>query len=154
MLKLDWSLIISIASFATSIFLVVHGRIKSRENYSLSVIDHAFRQKCFQMLIAIVNESDSPLVIVSVSVEGNDCELESKRIRDDVSVAGGIRLSLDFPLCIPAHGCLYSYLEFVDFQGTAPGCGTHLTLQICSTRKLVQKTVLLGCHSHYLHTRK
>ena len=154
MIDINWSLLISFASLFISFSGIIYRRIKSGENYSISVIDHAFRCNCFQMLISIVNQSDFPLVISSISCCGNDCELESKRIRDDLAATGGIRLSHDFPLCIPAHGCLYSYLEFVDFQGTVPGCGTHLMLQIHSTRKLEQKTVLLGCHSHYLHTRK
>ncbi len=144
--------ILSIIGFILSAGITIHTWRKSRECYHISVIDYEVHHSVFQLLIAISNCSSNPLVIHTISCGGIDCELEPKPIRGKPG-SFGFEATPRFPLCIEAYGCHYAYLEFVDYPHTSPTPGTNLTLEIHSTRKQVQKTLLLGDKSHYLHTR-
>lgn len=150
---LDWELIISCISLFVSIYVLISTHLKSCEKYEISIVDYSFRfGYVLQLLVVFTNHSDSPLTIKSVFCDGTICELEPKKIRGNPGSFGFVSTP-QFPLCIPAHGCQYAYLEFLSHQYTAPVPGTTLNLEICSTRKSVQKTVLLGGISHYLHTK-
>lgn len=151
---LNWELIISFGSLCISGFILVSNHMKSKESYDISVIDYAKPfNHVFQMLIVITNYSDSPLTISSVYCAGTICELQPKKIRG-VPGQFGFCATPQFPLCIPAHGCQYVYLEFLNYPHTAPTPGTTLSLKIYSTRKMELKNVLLGDISHYLHTKE
>lgn len=154
LLNLNWELIIAFVSLGISCFTWISSNINSREKYDISVIDYAKRpNNIFQILIVITNCSDNPLTIKSIYCEKTICELEPKMIRGYPGKFGFVSTP-QFPLCIPAHGCQYAYLEFLNFQHTSPVPGTTLNLEIHSTLKLVSKTVLLGDISHYLHTKE
>lgn len=148
----NWELVIAIISLIVSCSVLISNGIKSRERYNISVVDYAFRRSdILQLLIVITNCSDSPLTIKSIFCGESICELEPKKIRGLPGNFGFVSTP-QFPLCIPAHGCQYAYLEFLNYRHTPPVPGTSLTLEIHSTLKPARKTVLLGDISHYLHT--
>ena len=152
LLSLNWELIIAIISLIVSCSVLISSKIKSREKYTISVVDYALRRRdILQLLVVITNCSDSPLTIKSIFCHESICELEPKMIRGLPDKFGFVSTPR-FPLCIPAHGCQYAYLEFLNYRHTPPVPGTSLTLEIHSTLKPVQKTALLGDISHYLHT--
>lgn len=151
---INWELIIAFISLFLSVFAIISNALRSKEKYNVSIIDYKFiGPDILQLLIGLTNQSDSPLIIKSIFCNGFECELESKPIK---GIQGKLNFSAtpNFPVCIPSHGCQYVYLEFLDYKHTAPGFGTTLTLEICSTRHAVQKNLLLGHISHYLHTRE
>lgn len=153
LLSLNWELIIAIISLIVSCSVLISNKINSREKYSISVIDYAMRTNdIMQLLIVITNLSESPLTIKYVTCGETMCELEPRKIH---GVPGKLNFasSARFPLCIPAHGCKYAYLEFQNYQHTPLAAGVNLTLEIHSTLKPERKTVLLGDISHYLHTK-
>lgn len=150
----DFYNILGILGFILSASLTAYSLFKSRENYSISVIDYANRAKdVTQFLIIITNNSSNPLAISSIIYEGTDCELEPKKIRGQVGCWGFVSTPR-FPVCISAHGCQYVYLEFVDVPYIPLSRGTAVTFQIQSTRTLADKIVILGDISHYLHSRE
>lgn len=154
LLSLNWELIIAIISLIVSCSVLISNKIKSREKYSISVIDYALRHPdILQLLVVITNCSDSPLTIKSIFCHESICELEPKMIRGLPGKFGFVSTP-QFPLCIPSHGCQYAYLEFLNYQHTPPTAGASLTLEIHSTLKPERKTVLLGDISHYLHTKE
>lgn len=152
--SLNWEAIIACASLLLSLFILIKDHVQSKENYRIDVIDHAMRTSTImQLLVVITNYSDNPLTIVSVKCGESICELEPKMIHGTPGKTN-FAVSPRFPVCIPAHGCKYVYLEFQDYGHTRPTPGTSLTLEIRSTRLLARKTVPLGDISHYLHTRE
>lgn len=152
--SLNWELIIAFVSLFISCFVLVSNHIREKERYEISVIDYVFRSPdILQLLVGITNKSSSPLIIVSVSCDGATCELEPKKIRGYPEKFGFVSTPR-FPICVSSHGCQYAYLEFLNYQHTAPVRGTTLNLEIRSTLKTEQKTLLLGDISHYLHTRE
>lgn len=144
--------ILGIIAFVVSAAIATYTYIKSLEHYEVHIIDYELRRTSLQLFIMVVNKSTNPLVIRSISCGGIDCELEPKLIRGGEKSLFRAITPL-FPLGLEALGCQQAYLEFVGYPHNPPTPGTTLTLQICSTRKSEQKTVLLGEQSHYLHTR-
>ena len=146
--------VLGVLGFLLSALLFVLGILKSRERYTVCVIDHAMRtDTIMQLLVSITNQSDRPLVITSISCGQSTCELEPKKIRGNPGQIG-FAASARFPLCVPPQGCSYAYLEFQDYQHTPAAPGINLTLEIHSTHKVELKTVSLGNISRYLHTKE
>ena len=146
---------ISLIGFGLSVYNFVHSLITSRENYVLDIIDYEVcTKRVTQFLVCFSNKSDSPLSIISVSYDGTICELEPKKIKG-FPTDWNFQSSPRFPLCVPARGCQYAYLEFVSRSPKQKPLSPHtaVNFEIRSTRKLVQKTVSLPEKSHYLHTR-
>ena len=78
----DFYNILGILGFILSASLTAYSLFKSRENYSISVIDYANRAKdVTQFLIIITNNSSNPLAVSSIIYERTECELEPKKIR-------------------------------------------------------------------------
>lgn len=149
------SCFIAVASFTMSTLSIVLAYIKGRESYTFDVIDYAWRNnRVIQFLISISNRSDNPLTITDITFDKTVCELVPKAIRGDVG-AWNFQTTPHFPLCIPAHGCQYAYLEFVGgpFPQNLLDQGKVVTFQIRTTRMQGQKIVSLGRISHYLHMR-
>ena len=145
--------ILGILGFLLSASMAIFAFLRSRENYSVDVIDYANRHSdIVQFLIIITNKSSSPLAISSITYEGAICEIEPKKIRGEYQHFG-FASTAAFPVCIDSHGCTYVYLEFLDVPYIPLSRGTAANFQIQSTRKLAHKTVLLGDKSHYLHSR-
>lgn len=145
--------ILGILGFLLSASMAILALLRSREDYSIDVIDYANRNTdIVQFLIIITNKSSSPLAISSITYEGTVCELEPKKIRGEYQHFGFVSTPF-FPVCIDPHSCRYIYLEFLDMPYIPLSRGTTVNFQIQSTRKLAHKTVLLGEISHYLHSR-
>ena len=151
---INWELIIAFISLFLSVFAIISNALRSKGKYNVSIIDYKFIDPdILQLLIGLTNQSDSPLIIKSISCNGFDCELEPKQIKG-IQGKFGFFATPNFPVCIPSHGCQYAYLEFLNYKHIAPSYGTTLTLEICSTRHSVRKNLLLGHISHYLRTRE
>lgn len=152
--KENITFLIAVISFCLSVFSLIKSAIQNRESYEIKLIDYATRKKdIVQFMVVILNYSANPLSIVSFSAGETTCELVSKAIRG-YPENWNFRSTPNFPVCIPAHGCQYAYLEFVGYQGIPLAPGTKLTFEIRSTHQRRSKTVLLGDTSHYLHTRE
>lgn len=153
----DFSSAIALLSLFLSVGQIVVSVIRSRESYSVDVVDYKQPLSAIvQVLMVIENKSGRALTITEIMLEGVPCELEPKKIRGNEGKFGFCH-TLEFPLCIPPHGCMYCYLEFLDIAGStfprielSPGRG--LNFEIRSTRRSVRKTVTLKDKSHYLHS--
>ena len=147
------ALVVSIISLLMSVSIAVFQCFSKRENYNISVVDYAKPlPDVIQFLVCLENFSSNPLVIVSVSVHGVSCKIDTRTLRGATSQRQPAQTS-PFPLCIQAHGALYCYLEFVssDLQDIDLAPGKTLTLQIRSTRHTAQKNAPLGNTADYLH---
>lgn len=147
------ALVVSIISLLMSVLIAVFQCFFKRENYNIFVVDYAKpRPDIIQFLVCLENFSSNPLVIVSVSVHGVSCTLDTRTLRGATSQRQPAQTS-PFPLCVQAHGALYCYLEFVssNLQDIDLAPGKTLTFQIRSTRHTAQKNAPLGNTVDYLH---
>lgn len=145
------SIVISILSLGLSITLAVRTYLKERESYSADVIDYRSFQTESQFLFCFSNTSSCPLTIIGIKYDGIICLLEPKAIETRRGVP--VRMTAEFPLCIPAHGAQYTYVLFpgagVPHKQLTPG--TVVNFQIQTTRSLSQRTVILSHTGYYLH---
>lgn len=159
---LDWlgvqdnvSFGISVVSFIVSSWTAAISYIRSRENYTVEVIDHSTpRSDVMQLMVCISNASASPLTILSFTMFGTTCELRPKRIRGNPADFG-FQGTPQFPICVPAWGAVYAYVEFVDSDlpvaGLYPGRKVDLTVR--STLRAQTLTITLPATACYLHKR-
>lgn len=148
-----WADLAGVLGLALSLFIAISGAIKARENYIVRVIDYADFGGTTRFLISISNNSRTPLVITEISYQGTICELEPKKVRGNPEAWNGATTPR-FPLCIPAGGAQFAYIEFLLAQHIPLSPGTTVTFQIRSTLLLEQKIVVLGRTSHYLHRKE
>lgn len=145
------SIAISILSLGLSITLAVRTYLKERESYSADVIDYRSFQTESQFLFCFSNTSSCPLTIIGIKYDGIICLLEPKAIETRRGVP--VRMTAEFPLCIPAHGAQYTYVLFpgagVPHKQLTPG--TVVNFQIQTTQSLSQRTVILSHTGYYLH---
>ncbi len=145
------SIVISILSLGLSIALAVRTYLKERESYSADVIDYRSFQTESQFLFCFSNTSSCPLTIIGIKYDGIICLLEPKAIETRRGVP--VRMTAEFPLCIPAHGAQYTYVLFpgagVPHKQLTPG--TVVNFQIQTTQSLSQRTVILSHTGYYLH---
>lgn len=145
------SIVISILSLVLSITLAVRTYLKERESYSADVIDYRSFQTESQFLFCFSNTSSCPLTIIGIKYDGIICLLEPKAIKTRRGVP--VRMTAEFPLCIPAHGAQYTYVLFpgagVPHKQLTPG--TVVNFQIQTTQSLSQRTVILSHTGYYLH---
>lgn len=145
------SIVISILSLGLSITLAVRTYLKERESYSADVIDYRSFQTESQFLFCFSNTSSCPLTIIGIKYDGIICLLEPKAIETRRGVP--VRMTAEFPLCIPAHGVQYTYVLFpgagVPHKQLTPG--TVVNFQIQTTQSLSQRTVILSHTGYYLH---
>lgn len=145
------SIVISILSLGLSITLAVRTYLKERESYSADVIDYRSFQTESQFLFCFSNTSFCPLTIIGIKYDGIICLLEPKAIETRRGVP--VRMTAEFPLCIPAHGAQYTYVLFpgagVPHKQLTPG--TVVNFQIQTTQSLSQRTVILSHTGYYLH---
>lgn len=147
------AVIISVLSFLLSLGLAVRTFLKERESYSVSVTDYRIiNDDVALFLLCIENKSDTPLVILSLRYDGIPCKLEPTKIYGKPGNFDA-RISADFPLRIPGHDALYTYLVFHDAQirQKKPVPGTAVNFQIQTTRHLSHKTMILSHTRYYLH---
>lgn len=144
--------IAGIAGFVLSVILAVWGFIQSRENYQITVIDYADFGPSTRFLISITNLSANPLIITQFRFCGTTCELEPKKIRGEPETWNGVTTP-QFPICVPARGAAFAYIEFVDCPSAPLVPDMLVTFQIQTTARLGLKTVLLPNKSHYLNRR-
>lgn len=145
---------IAVSGFLLSLYNFISAKINARENYSFCVVDSSrLHNRSIRFLVCFENRSESPLTIVSVCFAGQQCELLPKPISGDSS-AWNFRHTDHFPLCVPAHGAIYSYLEFVKLNDVPQPLeiDTPVTFEIRSTRRVSRKTVLLKLAAGYLPT--
>lgn len=156
MLKIITS-VAGVLGFILSLWLAISNAYRNRECYAFSIIDYEVQESrhVVRFLVCITNKSSRALTITEITYCGVCCELEPKRIRGAEGKLG-FQATPDFPLCVPAHGAQYAYLQFAseDLAGTELSPGTSVNFQIRSTLHQVQKTELLGNISHYLHTKE
>lgn len=145
------SIVISILSLGLSITLAVRTYLKERESYSADVIDYRSFQTESQFLFCFSSTSSCPLTIIGIKHDGIICLLEPKAIETRRGVP--VRMTAEFPLCIPAHGAQYTYVLFpgagVPHKQLTPG--TVVNFQIQTTQSLSQRTVILSHTGYYLH---
>ena len=145
------SIVISILSLGLSITLAVRTYLKERESDSADVIDYRSFQTESQFLFCFSNTSSCPLTIIGIKYDGIICLLEPKAIETRRGVP--VRMTAEFPLCIPAHGAQYTYVLFpgagVPHKQLTPG--TVVNFQIQTTQSLSQRTVILSHTGYYLH---
>lgn len=147
------ALIVSIISLLISLAMPVIQFLNSREKYRISVVDYRSPTDISaQLLVCIENLSDSPLTIISIFLDGVCCALDARTLRD-MDYSRRAERIIKFPVCIPAHGAQYCYLEFFDeaLQGILLFPGKELTLQIHSTFRQEYKSTILGNRLYYLH---
>lgn len=125
--------------------------IKERESYSMDIIDYRAFCTESQFLFCFSNTSSCPLTIIGIKYDGIICLLEPKAIETRRGVP--VRMTAEFPLCIPAHGAQYTYVLFpsagVPHKQLTPG--TVVNFQIQTTQSLSQRTVILSHTGYYLH---
>lgn len=125
--------------------------IKERESYSMDIIDYRAFCTESQFLLCFSNTSTCPLTIIDIRYDGLICLLEPKAIETRRGVP--VRMTAEFPLCIPAHGAQYTYVLFpgagVPHKQLTPG--TVVNFQIQTTQSLSQRTVILSHTGYYLH---
>ena len=88
--------VLGVLGFLLSALLFVLGILKSRERYTVCVIDHAMRtDTIMQLLVSITNQSDRPLVITSISC--GRCSYAYLEFQDyqHTPAAPGINLTLE-----------------------------------------------------------
>lgn len=146
---------ISVISFVVSVLTAASAFIRSRENYAVEVIDHSTpRSDVMQLLVCIRNCSSSPLTILSFAIFGTTCELRPKKIRGNPADFG-FQGTPQFPVCVPARGAVYAYLEFVGgdlpVAGLYPGRRVDLTVR--STIRDRTLSITLPNTACYLHSR-
>lgn len=145
------SIVISILSLGLSITLAVRTYLKERESYSADVIEYRSFQTESQFLFCFSNTSSCPLTIIGIKYDGIICLLEPKAIETRRGVP--VRMTAEFPLCIPVHGAQYTYVLFPDagvpHKQLTPG--TVVNFQIQTTQSLSQRTVILSHTGYYLH---
>lgn len=145
------SIVISILSLGLSIAIAIRTYLKERESYSADVIDYRSFQTESQFLFCFSNTSSCPLTIIGIKYDGIVCLLEPKAIETRRGVP--VRMTAEFPLCIPAHGAQYTYVLFpgagVPHKQLTPG--TVVNFQIQTTQSLSQRTVILSHTGYYLH---
>ena len=147
--------LIAVVSFILSTGHIVVSVLSGKESYKLEVVDYAYRDKnVIQFLVCIANRSNSPLSIISISAFETTRELFPKMIYGKPE-NWNFRHTVEFPICIPAHGCQYAYLEFCgdNFQAELLTPDSKVAFEIRSTRKQVRKIALLPKQSCYLHAR-
>lgn len=145
------ALCISAISFLMSVILTVKDMIRSREFYSVEVLDYKqFPSGEAMLYIYVCNRSQEMLTISRFSISGVTCELEQKPLQ----IKGAIpRHTPDFPVCIPPKGCAYLYLDFpyrLD-QQMLLNPNKALNLEIQSTRRTVSKSLSLKYQVQNLH---
>lgn len=145
------SIVISILSLGLSIAIAIRTYLKERESYSADVIDYRSFQTESQFLFCFSNTSSCPLTIIGIKYDGIICLLEPKAIETRRGVP--VRMTAEFPLCIPAHGAQYTYVLFpgagVPHKQLTPG--TVVNFQIQTTQSLSQRTVILSHTGYYLY---
>lgn len=146
---------ISVVSFILSVWTAVSAFIRSRECYTVEVIDHSTpRSDVMQLMLCISNCSSSPLTILSFSMFGTTCELRPKKIRGNPADFG-FQGTPQFPICVPARGAVYAYVEFVagdlPVAGLYPGRRVDLTVR--STLRAQTLSITLPDTACYLHRR-
>lgn len=145
------SIVISILSLGLSIAIAIRTYLKERESYSADVIDYRSFQTESQFLFCFSNTSSCPLTIIGIKYDRIICLLEPKAIETRRGVP--VRMTAEFPLCIPAHGAQYTYVLFpgagVPHKQLTPG--TVVNFQIQTTQSLSQRTVILSHTGYYLH---
>lgn len=150
MSQLTWSDIAGILGFLLSLVHAFVALVRSRECFTLSILDYADFGSSTRFMVCISNLSSSPLCISSITYGKVLCELEPKMVRNnpgDWNFASTPR----FPLCIPAHSSSVAYLEFVSPRHKLLSAGMQVSFQIRTTSHLVWKTALLGNRDHYLN---
>ena len=146
---------ISVASFLISVWTAAVALIRSRECYTVEIIDHsAPRSDVMQLMLCISNASSRPLTVLSFSMFGTTCELRPKKIRGDPE-AFGFQGTPQFPICIPAWGAVYTYVEFVggDFPVAGLYPGQKVVLTVRSTLRARSLSITLPDTACYLHKR-
>lgn len=145
------SIVISILSLGLSIAIAIRTYLKERESYSADIIDYRSFQTESQFLFCFSNTSSCPLTIIGIKYDGIICLLEPKAIETRRGIP--VRMTAEFPLCIPAHGAQYTYVLFpgagVPHKQLTPG--TVVNFQIQTTQSLSQRTVILSHTGYYLH---
>lgn len=150
--------IVGVLGFLLSLYSLVSRAIKARETYTLSVIDYDTQRIrgiwSVRFLVCIENRSDSPLCIVSVSLDGVACTLEPKPVRGNPG-AFDFQATAQFPLSVAAHHCRYFYLDFPFESAPEPPLthGTPVSFCMRSTRRATVQTLPLPHMGCYLHTR-
>ena len=150
------ALVVSAVSLLISVAVPLFAAWNRREKYRLSVIDyHKPRPHVVQLLLCIENLSESPLVITDIKINGVSCAIDRRKLRESVSWRPAA-YTAEFPLALAAHGATYCYLEFssASLKDIVLAPDKALSLQIRSTLRQEQKTVLLGSISDYLHSKR
>lgn len=159
---LDWlgvrdnvTFFIAVASFIMSVWATGSAFLRSLESYAVEVIDHSTpRSDVMQLMVCIRNASSSPLTVLSFSMFGTTCELRPKKIRGNPE-AFGFQGTPQFPICIPARGAVYAYVEFVGSDLPIAGLypGRKVDLSVRSTIREQTLTITLPDTACYLHSR-
>ncbi len=159
---LDWfsqreniTVTISVASFILSLVSIALQYFRGLERYKLSVVDYAVRYDVLTVFFSLENRSANPLVIVNVSVLETTCELLPKLVRKILNGQEALTTPM-FPVCVPAHGCSYFFLEFhIDrSQQKLLVPGTKVNFQIHTTRRVTKRNLRLPSQQLcYLHKK-
>ena len=136
--------------FVLSVYIMVSQWFQNRENFKISVLDYNDAMTSVRFLIAVENHSRTALVITSISAFGTDCELEPKMIRGKPEAWNGAT-SVRLPVRVQARDAEIFYIEFLTHRHIPLSPEMSVTFEIHSIDRTVQKTVLLGNKSHYLH---
>lgn len=143
---------ISALSFLMSAILTVKDMIRSREFYTVEVLDYRQLPRGEATLyIYVCNRSQELLTISRFSISGVTCELERIPLHIGESVT---RHTPDFPVCIPPKGSAYLYLDFPcqPARQMLLNPDKALNLEIQSTRGKVSKSVNLQMLVPNLHS--
>ena len=138
--------------FLLSLTKWIYDAIKNRENYGIHMVTMSpVTHNSIRFFICIENKSSAPLTIVSISCKGYECDLLPKPIKGHPS-DWDFQHTDQFPLCIPAHGAIYSYLEFskLNAEFVQPKIGDPVLFEIQTTRRVSKRSVLTNIRSGYL----
>ena len=146
--------VLSIMAFVMSAFLSVSKFLSECQNISVIIHDYSQPLGTVQFFIHFQNMASSNISIHSVSIIENSheypCELIPKKIREFDSE---MLKSTEFPIFLcPDQGYL-CFLEFVSCQNIQLVPGKTVVLRIYSNRGQINRSVILGNTSHYLHIR-
>ena len=147
--------LLGIAGFLLSAILFLSQLVTHRSNISLKIYDYKKIATIVQIFINIQNNSSASLCIHSFSIINGSkiylCELIPKKIRGHEET---LCLTPMFPLNLAPYQGYQCFLEFLFCEDIQLGPGKTLALKIHTNRGVIDKSVILGNISHYLHTRK
>lgn len=148
--------LIAVLGFGLSLWTAISTAVRARECYDIEIVDYTSpRDDVVQFMVCIRNISSSPLTIISFTFSDTVCELRPKKIRGNPEKFG-FQGTPQFPICVPAHGAEYAYIEFVGsdlpIMGLYPGCS--VSLYVRSSRGERRFDMKLGEKSFYLHPRR